>query len=141
MFSVGTTSARRPSIRLPGTMAVKFADVGQSCLPDDCNQSAVQLGEYRGDPLYHASLSPNEYTELLRGIGFEVIGHAVDDWETGGGRTVWLTRAGQTAGAPRRARGPALSRTPQSLMAMPIDMPAARFVTAEPGMSRKPRRS
>jgi SAM-dependent methyltransferase len=70
------------------------------------------IGEYRGDPLYHASLSPNEYSELLRGIGFEVIAHAVDDWKTGGGRTVWLTRAGRTTGAPRRAMGPALSCSP-----------------------------
>jgi SAM-dependent methyltransferase len=70
------------------------------------------IGEYRGGPLYHASLSPDEYNELLRGIGFEVIGHAVDDWEAGGGRTVWLARAGHTAGARRRARGPALSRSP-----------------------------
>ena len=29
----------------------------------------------------------------------------------------------------------------QRLSAMPIDMPPARLVTAEPGMSRKPRRS
>jgi nucleoside-diphosphate-sugar epimerase len=29
----------------------------------------------------------------------------------------------------------------QRLSAMPIDMPPARFVAAEPGMSRKPRRS
>jgi len=51
------------------------------------------VGEYRGDPLYHASLSPDEYTALLSNIGFEVIAHAVEDWKTGGGRTVWLTRA------------------------------------------------
>jgi SAM-dependent methyltransferase len=51
------------------------------------------VGEYRGDPLYHASLSPDEYTALLDSIGFEVIAHAVEDWQTGGGRTVWLTRA------------------------------------------------
>jgi hypothetical protein len=50
------------------------------------------VGEYRGDPLYHASLSPNEYTVLLIEIGFEAIAHAVEDWKTGGGRTVWLTR-------------------------------------------------
>jgi hypothetical protein len=29
----------------------------------------------------------------------------------------------------------------QRFSAMPIDMPPARFVAAEPGMSRKPRRS
>ena len=50
------------------------------------------VGEYRGDPLYHASLSPDEYTSLLDSIGFEVLAHAVEDWQTGGGRTVWLTR-------------------------------------------------
>jgi hypothetical protein len=48
------------------------------------------VGEYRGDPLYHASLSPDEYTSLLSSIGFEVVVHAVEDWQTGGGRTVWL---------------------------------------------------
>jgi cyclopropane fatty-acyl-phospholipid synthase-like methyltransferase len=50
------------------------------------------VGEYRGDPLYHASLSPDEYTAQFSSIGFEVIAHAVEDWKTGGGRTVWLTR-------------------------------------------------
>jgi hypothetical protein len=51
------------------------------------------VGEYRGDPLYHASLSPDEYMALLDSIGFEVIAHAVEDWQTGGGRTIWLTQA------------------------------------------------
>jgi SAM-dependent methyltransferase len=50
------------------------------------------LGEYRGDPLYHASLSADEYSALLDGIGFEIIAHAVEDWQTGGGRTVWLAQ-------------------------------------------------
>jgi len=50
------------------------------------------VGSYRGDPLYHASLNPDEYTTLLGNIGFEVVAHAVEDWQTGGGRTVWLTR-------------------------------------------------
>jgi SAM-dependent methyltransferase len=50
------------------------------------------VGSYRGDPLYHASLNPDEYTALLGSIGFEVIAHAVEDWHTGGGRTVWLAR-------------------------------------------------
>jgi hypothetical protein len=54
---------------------------------------AEEIGAYRGDPLYHASLSSNEYTELLNRIGFELVAHAVNDWRTGGGRTVWLTRA------------------------------------------------
>ena len=49
------------------------------------------IGQYRGDPLYHASLGPEEYTALLDGTGFEVIAHAVED-ATAGGRTVWLAR-------------------------------------------------
>jgi predicted TPR repeat methyltransferase len=51
------------------------------------------IGTYRGDPLYHASLSPDEYRVLLGSIGFEVIAHTIEDWQTGGGRTVWLARA------------------------------------------------
>jgi hypothetical protein len=43
-------------------------------------------------PLYHASLHPDEYTALLGGIGSEVVAHAVEDWRTGGGRTVWLAQ-------------------------------------------------
>ena len=50
------------------------------------------VGVYRGDPLYHASLDPDEYTALLDSIGFEVVAHAVEDWHAGGGRTVWLAR-------------------------------------------------
>ena len=50
------------------------------------------VGEFRGDPLYHASLSSEEYGTLLSSIGFEIIAHAVEDWQNGGGRTVWLTR-------------------------------------------------
>jgi SAM-dependent methyltransferase len=51
------------------------------------------IGAYRGDPLYHASLSAGEYRERLADIGFEVRDHMVEDWETGGGRTVWLAHA------------------------------------------------
>ena len=36
--------------------------------------------------------------------------------------------------------GPDTQNEYQRLSAMPIDMPPTRFVTAEPGMSRKPRR-
>ena len=51
------------------------------------------IGSYRGDPLYHASLGAAEYKALLAQSGFDVIAHAVDDWETGGGRTVWMARS------------------------------------------------
>lgn len=51
------------------------------------------IGAYRGDPLYHASLSADEYRTLLDEIGFDVIAHEVEDWRSGGGRTVWLARS------------------------------------------------
>ncbi|MBV8742138.1 MAG: class I SAM-dependent methyltransferase [Sinobacteraceae bacterium] len=53
----------------------------------------VVIGEYRGEPLYHASLDPGEYRLLLRTNGFEVTAHAVEDPGCGG-RTVWLARRG-----------------------------------------------
>jgi SAM-dependent methyltransferase len=50
------------------------------------------IGNYRGDPLYHASLDPAEYGSLLDGIGFDVAAHDLEDREAGG-RTVWLARS------------------------------------------------
>jgi hypothetical protein len=50
------------------------------------------IGSYRGDTLYHASLDPSEYRELLREHGFDVVAHVAED-ETCGGHTVWLARA------------------------------------------------
>jgi SAM-dependent methyltransferase len=50
------------------------------------------VGEYRGDPLYHASLSADEYRALLHDIGFTVMAHVANDWSTGGGRTVWIAK-------------------------------------------------
>ena len=51
------------------------------------------VGSYRGDPLYHASLDPHEYTALLDGAGFDLVAHVAEDRQSGGGRTVWLARA------------------------------------------------
>jgi SAM-dependent methyltransferase len=50
------------------------------------------IGNYRGDPLYHASLSANEYAALLSQSGFDVVAHVVED-PNAGGRTVWLARS------------------------------------------------
>jgi SAM-dependent methyltransferase len=47
------------------------------------------IGEYRGEPLYHASLDAAEYESLLSANGFKVVGQVVDDRECGG-RTIWL---------------------------------------------------
>lgn len=49
------------------------------------------MGEFGGEPLYHASLDPAEYRGLLASHGFEVVAHVAEDPECGG-HTVWLAR-------------------------------------------------
>lgn len=49
------------------------------------------IGSYRGETLYHASLSQAEYEALLADSGFELIDRVVED-ATCGGHTVWLAR-------------------------------------------------
>ncbi len=50
-----------------------------------------RIGEWQGEPLYHASLDAAEYERLLDAYGFEVIAHIVEDPDCGGA-TVWLAR-------------------------------------------------
>ncbi|MHA6195046.1 class I SAM-dependent DNA methyltransferase [Pseudomonas wadenswilerensis] len=50
------------------------------------------LGEFEGETLYHASLDPQEYVNLLQQHGFEMLEHVVEDPQSGG-LTVWLCRA------------------------------------------------
>jgi SAM-dependent methyltransferase len=52
-----------------------------------------QLGSYRGEPLYHASLDGDEYRRLLHDSGFDVVTHVVED-PTCGRHTIWLARLG-----------------------------------------------
>lgn len=49
----------------------------------------VAMGSYQDEPLYHASLSPAEYRELLAVHGFRVVAHATEDPDCGR-HTVWL---------------------------------------------------
>jgi SAM-dependent methyltransferase len=49
------------------------------------------IGEWRGEPLYHASLDPAEYRALLEASGFAVVRHVPEDPDCGGS-TVWLAR-------------------------------------------------
>lgn len=49
------------------------------------------IGSYRGEPLYHASLSAAEYTKLLETNGFSVTAHATEDPDAGL-HTVWLAQ-------------------------------------------------
>jgi len=49
------------------------------------------MGEFEGEPLYHASLAPNEYRARLEEHNFSVIAHAAEDPQCGG-HTIWLAR-------------------------------------------------
>lgn len=49
------------------------------------------IGSYRGDALYHASLSPSEYVGLLEANGFSVRKHVAEDADCGS-HTVWLAQ-------------------------------------------------
>jgi SAM-dependent methyltransferase len=49
------------------------------------------IGSLEGEPLYHASLDPDEYRLLLDRNGFEAVAHVAEDADCGG-RTVWLAR-------------------------------------------------
>ncbi len=55
------------------------------------------IGTYQDEPLYHASLGPEEYRQLLAASGFKVTAHVPED-PTCGDHTVWLaTHGGRTA--------------------------------------------
>jgi SAM-dependent methyltransferase len=49
------------------------------------------IGTFRGEPLYHASLAPDEYRSLLAANDFTVVMERMEDPECGG-HSVWLAR-------------------------------------------------
>lgn len=49
----------------------------------------VSIGDWDGEPLYHASLDPEDYLALLAEHGFDLVDCALEDAECGGA-TVWL---------------------------------------------------
>ncbi len=54
-------------------------------------EAGEAIGSFEGDPLFHASLDPDEYRQLLDTHGFDVIAHVGED--PGCGRhTVWLAQ-------------------------------------------------
>ncbi len=61
--------------------------------------AGVRIGSWQGEPLYHASLAPEEYCALLSDTGFEVLRCTPRD-PACGDATVWLARlAGSKAAA------------------------------------------
>ena len=55
-------------------------------------QHGEAIGSYCNEPLYHASLAPEEYHALLDQNGFEVIAYKAQDPDCGG-HTVWLAQS------------------------------------------------
>jgi cyclopropane fatty-acyl-phospholipid synthase-like methyltransferase len=52
---------------------------------------AVSASTFKDEQLYHASLAPADYRELLENHGFDVVRHVANDPRSGG-RTAWLCR-------------------------------------------------
>ncbi|MCB1503360.1 MAG: methyltransferase domain-containing protein [Hyphomicrobiaceae bacterium] len=73
------------------TVFADHASTGACLVFNTGPQHGESIGEYQGDKLYHASLSPAEYESLAAASGFEVILHVAND-AAAGGRTVWLCR-------------------------------------------------
>lgn len=51
----------------------------------------IAMGEFAGEPLFHASLAQEEYRALLAAEGFRVVAHRAEDPDCGG-HTVWLAQ-------------------------------------------------
>ena len=57
----------------------------------------VRIGEWQGEPLYHASLEPSEYRSLLEQSGFSVVECRPRDPECGDA-TVWIAQMSPASG-------------------------------------------
>lgn len=55
------------------------------------SDAGVRIGEWEGEPLYHASLAQTEYRALLAANGFAVL-RFIDGQDGAAGPTVWLAR-------------------------------------------------
>jgi 2-polyprenyl-3-methyl-5-hydroxy-6-metoxy-1,4-benzoquinol methylase len=54
-------------------------------------EHAEAIGTFGGEPLYHASLAPEEYRMLLDESGFDVLDFKAEDRDCGG-HSIWLAR-------------------------------------------------
>ena len=69
----------------------KFSTQGTVLMFSSGPAEGVAIGNMFGEALYHASLSQQEYRDLLAEHGFEVLKMIVEDAECAG-HTVWLAR-------------------------------------------------
>jgi trans-aconitate methyltransferase len=70
-------------------MFADHATTGAALMFTSGPRAGVAMGAFHGEPLYHASLDPEEYRALLVPLGFEVVRHAAEDPHCGG-HTIWL---------------------------------------------------
>jgi SAM-dependent methyltransferase len=69
----------------------KHAAPGAALMFTSGTSHGIAMGSLRGEPLYHASLDPDEYRKLLEACGFDVVAHVAED-STCGGHTIWLAQ-------------------------------------------------
>lgn len=69
----------------------KHAKLGAALMFTSGASHGEAIGDLFGDALYHASLAPEEYKQLLNDHGFQVIKMVADDKECAG-HTVWLAQ-------------------------------------------------
>lgn len=69
----------------------KYAKQGAALMFTSGPSHGEAIGDLFGDVLYHASLSQDEYRQLLKDYGFEVIKMIAEDQECAG-HTVWLAQ-------------------------------------------------
>jgi SAM-dependent methyltransferase len=60
-------------------------------------EEGIRIGEWQGEPLYHASLAPDDYRSLLDDNGFDVLEHRPSDPQCGDA-TVWLAQMRPASG-------------------------------------------
>lgn len=83
----------------PGEQRVMFARFRAHAAPGAALMftsgaaEGIAIGALEGEPLYHASLDPDEYRTLLNASGFQLVDHVVDDPNCH--RTVWLAKHGR----------------------------------------------
>jgi len=81
----------RDAQRLMFPRFAEHAAAGAHLLFNTGPDNGEAIGRFADQDLYHASLAPDEYRDLLQQSGFEVMAHIADDPQSGG-RTVWLAR-------------------------------------------------
>jgi SAM-dependent methyltransferase len=81
----------RPDQRALFQVFARHLEPGGVLMFTSGDEDSERIGQWRGEPLYHASLSTAAYRERLEANGFEVIDHAVGD-NVRGDATGWLCR-------------------------------------------------